>query len=368
MSRLVRFVVEHYLIVPVGALAAIVLANLAPDVYFRASQSLAFVVNDVGMAFVLAFIAQEVFEAMLPGGALHPPRRAVLPVVAALTGAIGAAGTYAISILSGDARNLLPGWRAVTAVDIGLCYVVVVSAFGRGGASAFALLLAIASDAIGLVLVSHGNTAVETRPIALLLIVPALAIAAYLRSRDSRTVWPYLLVPGVLSWVGLYAAGIHPALALIPIVPFMPHSSRSSVARERTHGSASHFEQVFRLPVQVIAALFGLVNGGVLIHGFDDGTWAVLEAAFIGRPVGILFGAAAGMGAGLHLPLGLRRRDLLLIALAATPSVSFGLFFATAVFPDGPLLTEVKIGMMGSVAGALIALASARLERSRTPR
>jgi NhaA family Na+:H+ antiporter len=363
-----RFVAEHYLIVPVGALAAIVLANVAPDVYFRASQSLSFVVNDVGMAFVLAFIAQEVFEAMLPDGALYPPRRAALPALAALTGAIGAAGAYALSILSGDARNLLPGWRAVTAVDIGLCYVVVVSAFGRGGASAFALLLAIASDAIGLVLVSHGNTGVETRPIAVLLIVPALAVAAYLRSRESRTVWPYLLVPGVLSWVGLYAAGIHPALSLIPIVPFMPHSPRSSAASGRTHVSASHFEQVFRLPVQVIAALFGLVNGGVLIHGFDDGTWAVLEAAFIGRPVGILLGAVVGIGAGLHLPLGMRRRDLLVIAIAATPAFSFGLFFATAVFPDGPLLTEVKIGMMGSVAGALIALAFARLERSRTPR
>jgi Na+/H+ antiporter NhaA len=117
--------------------------------------------------------------------------------------------------------------------------------------------------------------------------------------------------------------------------------------------------------VQVIAALFGLVNGGVLIRGFGDGTWAVLVATLIGRPVGILLGAAAGIGAGLHLPRGMRPRDLFVIAPAAAPAFSFGLFFATAAFPDGPLLTEVKIGAMASGVGALFALGLAMLERSR---
>jgi len=371
VNRLFRFVADHYLIVPGGAVAAIVLANLVPDAYFRVSQALAFAVNDVGMAFVLGFIAQEVFEAMLPGGALHPPRRAALPLVAAVTGAIGAAGTYALYILSGDTRNLMPGWRTVTAVDVGLCYAVVSSAFGRGNASAFALLLAIASDAIGLLLISQPGPEVGTHPAALLLIVPALLVAGALRRQDVQTVWPYLLVPGVLSWAGLYTAGIHPALALIPVVPFMSHSPRALTAREQheqPHTSPSHFEYVFRVPVQIIAALFGLVNGGVLLRGLDDGTWAVLAATLIGRPVGILFGAAAGIGAGLHLPRGMHRRDLVTIALAAAPAFSFGLFFAASVFPDGPLLTQVKIGAMGSIGGSLLALAFAKFERLRADR
>jgi len=172
----------------------------------------------------------------------------------------------------------------------------------------------------------------------------------------------------VLSWAGLYAAGVHPALALVPIVPFMSHSPRALTAREQreeAHASPSHFEHVFRLPVQLIAALFGLVNGGVLIRGFDDGTWAVLAATVIGRPVGILFGAAAGIGAGLHLPRGMSRRDLVVVALSAAPAFSFGLFFAAAVFPDGPLLTQIKIGAMGSIGSAVLALAFAKLERSR---
>ena len=38
--------------------------------------------------------------------------------------------------------------------------------------------------------------------------------------------WPvYILVGGALSWSGMAKAGVEPALALAPIVPFLPHSS-----------------------------------------------------------------------------------------------------------------------------------------------
>ena len=122
MTRALHFVREHYLLVPAGAVAAVVAANAAPEVYFRIAQPLAFPVNDVGMAFVLAFIARDLFEAMLQGGSLHPPRRAALPLVAGVAGAIGAVATYTLFISRGDTPNLMPGWRAATAVDIGLCY------------------------------------------------------------------------------------------------------------------------------------------------------------------------------------------------------------------------------------------------------
>ena len=364
MNRAFRFAVEHYLFVPAATVVAVVLANTVPDTYFRMAQALSFLVNEVGMAFVLGFIAQEVLEATLPGGTLAPLRSAVLPVVAALTGVLGAATVYVLYILSGDTQNLLPGWRAATAVDIGLCYAVVSSILGRGSARTFALLLAVASDAIGLLLVSNGYAGNETRPLALLLVILAIVIAVYIRRRGVRSVWPYLLVPGVLSWAGLHAAGIHPALALIPIVPFMPHTARHLAAPDRHEHerlSPPHFEEIARVPVQVISALFGLVNGGVMIHGFGDGTWAILAAALIGRPAGILIGAAAALGVGLHLPRGMRRGDLVVIAIAAAPAFTFGVFFATAVFPDGPLLTEVKLGAMASVAGSLIAFAFAFL-------
>ena len=35
-----------------------------------------------------------------------------------------------------------------------------------------------------------------------------------------------MLLAGGLSWAALYTGGVHPALAMVPILPFMPHEKR----------------------------------------------------------------------------------------------------------------------------------------------
>jgi NhaA family Na+:H+ antiporter len=364
VSRFLRYVEEHYLLVPIGAGVAIVWANTTPASYFQTAHALSFAVNDIGMALVFAFLAQEVVEATLPGGTLHPWQRAVLPVVAAAGGIAGAAAVYELYILTGDQTNLLPGWPIAAAIDIAFAYFVAASIFGRGAALTFLVLLAIATDAIGLLIVSYGYPVLEVHPAAAVLLVPAIWIAAVLRQNRVRTIWPYVVVSGTLSWFALYRSGVHPALALLPIVPFMPHAARdlnplADPAKGR-HKSAAHFEVVFRYPVQVIVFLFALVNAGVSLTGFDDGTWAVLAAGLVGRPLGIVIAAGLAVVAGLDYPVRLGTRDLFVIALAASPSFTFGLFFATAVFPIGPLLTQTKMGAMSTVVGALVAIAVAR--------
>ena len=42
--------------------------------------------------------------------------------------------------------------------------------------------------------------------------------------RGIRSFWPYVLIGGGLAWAALYLGGVHPALALVPILPFMPHA------------------------------------------------------------------------------------------------------------------------------------------------
>src|SRR5882672_858417 len=86
---------------------------------------------------VLAFLAQEVLEATLPGGTLHPRRRVMLPVVAGIGGVLGSIAVYAAWIFSGDLRSLLPGWAIASAVDFGLSYLVGMIVFGRGAAFNF---------------------------------------------------------------------------------------------------------------------------------------------------------------------------------------------------------------------------------------
>jgi hypothetical protein len=71
--------------------------------------------------------------------------------------------------------------------------------------------------------------------------------------------------------------------------------------------------------------------------------------------------ATAAVGLGLRLPPRLGWRELVVIAFATSCCSTFGLFFATAVFPIGPVLTEAKAGALSTIAGALLASAAAWL-------
>src|SRR3989338_876382 len=90
----VRFTIDHFLLLPIGGLLALVWANTAPESYFTAAHRLSFAVNEIGMALFFALIAQEVYEEVIPGGALHTWRRWTLPVVAAAGGLAGSAFAY----------------------------------------------------------------------------------------------------------------------------------------------------------------------------------------------------------------------------------------------------------------------------------
>ena len=64
---------------------------------------------------------------------------------------------------------------------------------------------------------------------------------------------------------------------------------------------------------------------------------------------------------GLRAPGGLRYRDATVMAIAAGIGFTVALFFATATFPPGALLDEVKMGALMSFLAAPIAIALGRL-------
>jgi Na+/H+ antiporter NhaA len=113
------------------------------------------------------------------------------------------------------------------------------------------------------------------------------------------------------------------------------------------------------MPVQVILLLFAFVNAGVVVHGVERGAWAVTVGALVGRPAGMLAAVGVSVALGLRLPHGVGWRELVVLALATSCAFTFGLFFATAVFATGPLLSEMKVGALSTVGGALLATAAA---------
>lgn len=367
-TGLLHFITSHYLLLPIGAAVALIWANTAPEGYFTFARVLAFPVNAIAMVFFFGLMAQELFEEMMPGGALHHRRRWPVPVIAAVGGTLGAAAAYTASINAATVPVLLRGWPIMAGIDLVFAYFIVRAIFHRHAAVPFLLLLAVASNAIGFIALAPtflfdgaraGGSGV--------LMVAAVGLAAWLRRTQVRAFWPYVLVCGALSWLALYLEGFPPALALVPIVPFMPHTRRrlGELFEDEVDSAGAtprHYEHVWHYHVQIALLLFGLVNAGVMLTGYGEGTDATLIAA-LGRTAGILLAVAAALAAGLHLPTSLTWRELLVVALASSIGLTFSLYFAIALFPAGPVLAELKLGALLTAVGLPLAFGAARLLR-----
>src|SRR5204863_3556030 len=110
--------------------------------------------NDVGMVFFFGLAAKEVVEATLPGGALHPWRRAAMPVVAAVGGMLAPALIYIAIVIGSGHAAIVRGWAIPCATDIAFSYLAAKAIFGNHPAVPFLLLLAIADDAFGLIVLA----------------------------------------------------------------------------------------------------------------------------------------------------------------------------------------------------------------------
>jgi NhaA family Na+:H+ antiporter len=370
-SKTIAFILENSLLLLVGTAVAVFWANLDFDSYDAVAHPLHFWVNEIGMVFFFALAAKEVFEATLPGGSLASARQALAPLAAAVGGMVGPALIFiALASVYGPAE-LVRGWAIPCATDIAFSAMVARLIFpSTHPAMPFLLLLAIADDALGLAILALFYPSGMMSLAALLSLMSAsMVLALWLRRRRVRTFWAYVIGPGVFSWAALYFGGLHPALALVPIVPFMPHSPRDLGLFDHREGqqpdTLSRFEQWWATPVQAVLLLFGFANAGVPLAQIGPGTYYVLVALLLGKPMGILLFSRAAVLAGARLPRGLRTADVLIVGIAASIGFTVSLFFATAAFPEGRALAETKMGALLSFVAAPLAFAASRVLRGR---
>ena len=278
--RVYRLLVDNSALLLVGAVLALVWANLAPASYGRFAHALHFAANDIGMVFFFALAAKEVFEATLPGGPLGSVRSAALPVLAASGGMLGPALLFLGIAHSLGIPGLVHGWAIPCATDIAFSALVARAIFGRGHpAVPFLLLLAIADDALGLMILAVFYPSGPLRPLEARRAWSArgMAIAWLLRRRGVRSFWPYVLGAGVAVLDRrCCAAGCTRRSRWCRSCRFMPHAPRGPRAvrrRARTlqHDTLSEFEHWWKEPVELILLVFGLVNAGVPLASVGAG-------------------------------------------------------------------------------------------------
>jgi NhaA family Na+:H+ antiporter len=360
--RLMRTVLNRFLLLPLGATIAMVWANTDPDAYFRFSHANAFWVNEIAMAFFLALIAQELFEALMPAGELRHWHHWGLAVVASAGGLAGALAVFWLFIDLKGEMMLASAWPVAVAVDLAAGYYVMRILYPRRASPvAFVLLVAAITNAVAMVAVTVADPGVQVNPLGLAMVGAAIGAAAAMRRARVMHFSPFWLCAAV-SWFGFHHMGLHPALAFLPIVPLMPHEVR----RRELFAAAPEDDDVHRAEsawngwAQIAVFMFGLVNAGVILKHVDTGSWAVLLAAMVGRPVGIVIAVSLAMTAGVTLPRRMQRRDLVVAALATTSGFTFALFLGSVAIPLGAVSQQVTLGALATAAGALLTIGLAR--------
>ncbi|WP_208350601.1 Na+/H+ antiporter NhaA [Pseudaestuariivita rosea] len=409
MYRVWNFVTNYSLLLIAGAIIALIWANIDADGYHHFVEfviwdhapvghlhdghrtlTLHYLVNDVLMAFFFAIAAKEVWEAViLKNGSLRG-KKAATPLFATAGGMLGPIAVYlVIALLLGPEKftAVANGWAIPTATDIAFSYLVGRLVFGAGHpAVRFLLLLAIADDAAGLVILAIFYPENAVVPAWLLLSLAAAILVFVLfnwlpryldRGNQLRpnSTWvrqklgflPYA-VAGCASWYGFQESGLHPALGLLPIVPTLPHADRAfgifSEAETHLTDLLNQIEHALKHPVEIILFFFGLVNAGVEFSSIGDATWLVLAGLIIGKPLGIfLFGWIAAKPLGLGIPQGMRLVDLVVIGCVAAIGFTVSLFVASVAFPAGEVQDAAKMGALFSFFAALIAIVAGQMLR-----
>jgi NhaA family Na+:H+ antiporter len=356
------FLVENSLLLVAGTLTALVWANVDHHSYEQYAHALHFAINDIGMVFFFALATKEIVEATLPGGPLESPREAGVPLLAAVGGMLVPALIYSGQAWAAERPEIVRGWAIPCATDIAFSYMAAKLIFPRNHpAIPFLLLLAIADDALGLILLAvfYPSGPLSMTAFAALM-TPALLAAFWLKRQGVLNFWAYVVIAGSLSWAGLYYGGIHPALALVPIVPFMPHAKRDlglfAEREEYQPDTMNRFEHWWKVPVQVVLFFFGFANAGVQVSAVGPVTWMVLSGLLLGKPIGILAMTFLGERLGLRMPGGLSYLHAAVMGVAAGIGFTVALFFATAAFPAGEVLDEAKMGALLSFVAAPIAI------------
>lgn len=358
-----------------GVVTALLWANTSPESYhafnyspFWGPFSFHFVTNDIFMVFFFAIAAAEITKSCLPGGDLHPLRKAVNPLLATVGGVLGPIAVYLLINLGIGSAQLTHGWGIPTATDIAFAWLAARLVFGKNHpVIAYLLLLAIADDAIGLVIIAlfYSDPALPVAPIWLLLTGAGMVVAFFLRKRRTANYWPYLLGGGIPSWLGLHNAHLHPALALTIIVPFLPHPPRETrhlfEEDPRDYSTLARFEHEWKLIVDFGLFLFGLANAGVGYSSVNTVTLIVFSALLFGKPGGIFTMGIIGKKLGFPLPRGMRGNDLLVAGIIAGIGFTVALFVAGEAFTDPAVQGAAKMGAMLSIAVVPIAVVAAKL-------
>ncbi|QEH35274.1 Na(+)/H(+) antiporter NhaA [Aquisphaera giovannonii] len=332
-----------------------------------------------GLMTLFFFVVGLEIKREIVSGELADPRKALLPVLAAVGGMVVPAAVYALCLWG---RPGWRGWGVPMATDIAFVvgFLTLLGPRVPSGLKVLLLTLAIADD-IGAVLVIAVAYSGQLDLGTLALAGAGLGLVPLLRWLGVRSATVHAAL-GAAIWLGFLKSGVHPTVAgvlLGLLTPTRPPTGRGLVldvihdlngrlrgirrgTPEETPELASPAERLEHAlhpwVAFAIMPLFALANAGVRVEAQALATpiaLAVAAGLVLGKPIGIVLFSALSVRMGwARLPDGVDWRAMIGAGCLGGIGFTMSLFIAGLAL-DGPLLDEAKIGVLvGSAASAIL--------------
>jgi NhaA family Na+:H+ antiporter len=317
-----------------------------------------------GLLALFFFLVGVELKREFVAGDLRDPRRAALPIVAAVGGMVVPAAIY-VAVNRGGA---LHGWAVPTATDIAfaLAVLAVIGTHLPTGLRTFLLTLAVVDDLLAIAIIAL----VYSDGIDLRLVAAAavpLAVFGALVQRGVKAWW--LLAPlAGLTWALVHASGIHATVAGVLLGLTIPVLG-SSAGADRIEHALRPLSAGFAVPV------FAFFAAGIPLTGLDDDlaspiTLGVAVGLVAGKTIGV-FGTTWLAASFTHAQLddGLSWLDVFGVAVLGGVGFTVALLIGELAFDGGSPQATLGV-LLGSAASAVLAalILSARNRhyRSRT--
>jgi NhaA family Na+:H+ antiporter len=343
-----------------------------------------FLVNDLLMTMFFFVIGLEI-KREIAFGELSDPRKAALPVFAAIGGMVVPAAVYCL-FPTGEAGSR--GWAIPMATDIAFVVGVLALMGNRApmGLKVFLLTLAIADDVGAILVIAAAYT--ESVSGAWLGVAAAGVAATLVLARIGvRSITPYV-VAGAPVWIGLFEAGVHPTVAgvilglITPARPWIDQQALEATleaARGARVGDSGESDAVLNAarfaareatsPLHrleaglhpwvafVVMPLFALANAGVPLEvssAINPVAVAVAAGLALGKPLGVLLFVWLLLRSGVaSLPEGVEWRHVVAGACLAGIGFTMALFLNELAFPTDKYPTQDAAGKIGILLGSL---------------
>lgn len=305
------------------------------------------------------------------GGMMVPP--VLFLAVTALFARFAPPGPGLETIASGEVYSysaIAQGWAVPTATDIAFS-LAVLALFAKalpGSIRAFLMTLATVDDLLAIVLIALFFSSLNAWYWFIGIAVCAAAWAFLVRLK--RIPWIVAGIVGILAWVMMFEAGVHPTLAGVLVGLLTP--SRE-IYGEKTPRAARYHDKLQPLSALVALPIFALFATGVHFESLtltlvvSPVVVGIIVALVVGKPVGIMLVAwlSTHVG-GLKMPKGLRVRDLFPAACACGIGFTVSFLIASLAYKNPELSAEARFGVLlaslvaASLSGVLLSRQSKR--------